>query len=245
MRDTSKFGLLSPMSVADMSRCMICSAKSYNACGALDQASLPRLAALAHLKTFKAGETLFYEGAAANTVYQLTSGQVRLTRDLRNGRRQIVGFKFEGDMIDQADGDHYSCSAEAISDVKACRFERNQFTALGAENPELARRLLQISSVELAEMQEHISALAQPAATNRLAAFLLLISHAAARHRRPDNPIELPMRRADIADFLGMAVETVSRSFTRLKDLGLINIEGTQLIRILDFAKLRDYDDKE
>lgn len=245
MTDVGRVAFSAPSGTPEFSRCLVCAARTHNACGAVDQSILPAFAALAHIQALRPGDTLFHEGASATSIYQVTFGTVRLTRNLRNGRRQVMGFKSLGDLILAPDGETFACNAEAVTPARVCRFDRKGFARFCGEYPALSRKLLQLSASDLAESQEQVAALTQAAATNRVAAFLLIVAHAAARHGQPDNPVELPMRRADIADYLGLAVETVSRCFTRLKDLGLIDLCSAQSVRVLDFAALRDFNEQD
>lgn len=229
----------------DSSRCLICSARNLNMCGALEQDELSKLSKLARCESFGSGEALFHQGDTANTVYNITDGAVRLSSTLKDGRRQVIGFLFSGDFIGFSDRLNYPWTAEAVRGAKVCRFGRNDIAKLGRELPKVEHRLLEMATSDIASAQEHITMLGQGSATEKLSAFLLMLSRKSAQRGGVANPIHLPMTREDIADYLGLAFETVSRCFTRLEDEGLIAMESTRVVRIKDAEALADYSEDE
>jgi CRP/FNR family transcriptional regulator len=229
----------------DVSRCMICSAKNLNMCGALEPEELSRLSKIARCETFGGSEALFHEGDKAGTVYNVTDGAIRLSTMLKNGRRQVVGFMFTGDFIGFPDGDAYPWTGEAVRGAKVCRFSRADLARVVADFPQVEHRLLEMATADLSSAQEHILMLGQSSAAEKVSAFLLMVSRKSARRGGIANPVHLPMTREDIADYLGLAFETVSRCFTRLESSGLITVESTRVIRINDFDALADFSDDD
>lgn len=218
--------------IADDNPCAACSARRLSVCGVLADTGLRRLNDTADHVTFRAGEILVREGDPASCLFNITEGAVRVHKLLADGRRQIVGFLFPGDFLGLATGDRYAFSAEAISGGGACRFEKKTYRKVLAELPELERALLDRASSELKAAHDQMLLLGRKTATERLASFLIDL---AARDRRAGGEgrvIGLPMTRAEIADYLGLTTETVSRITSRLKSRGVIRLLSMHSLRI-------------
>ena len=229
----------------DASRCLICSAKALNMCGSLEPEELSRLSQIARCESFGNGEALFHEGDPAKTVYNITDGAIRLSTSLKNGRRQVVGVLFTGDFIGFSDRESFPWTGEAVRGAKVCRFSRADLARITTEFPKVEHRLLEMATADIASAQDHIVMLGQGSAAEKVSAFLLALSRKSAKRGGIENPVHLPMTREDIADYLGLAFETVSRCFTRLENEGLIAIESTRVVRIKDFEALADFSDDE
>lgn len=213
------------------SPCDGCSARSLSVCGVLTDAGIARLNAISDHRDFVAGEVLAREGDSATQLFNITAGAVRVHKLLPDGRRQIVGFLFAGDFLGLATGDRYAFSAEAITAGSACRFSRKAYRQQLAEMPGLEAALLDRTASELRAAQDQMLLLGRKTAIERFASFLLDLS---ARDRRGGGEgleIQLPMTRAEIADYLGLTTETISRVTSRLK--------ARQVIRLLTLHSLR------
>ena len=202
--------------------CNGCGARAFSVCSSLGDEDLVRLDAIAERITAPAGQALARQGERADHVFNLTSGSARVFKLLPDGRRQIIGFLFAGDFIGLAGGDDYAMSVEAIEDVSVCRFRRSDYRALAHERPALESALLDRVMHELAAAREQMLLLGRKTALERIASFLNDI-----RSRDPSRPtgqdiVRLPMTRAEIADYLGLTIETVSRGLTRLQSAGVI-----------------------
>jgi CRP/FNR family transcriptional regulator len=171
---------------------------------------------------FAPGEVFRHEGDPPDYLFNITSGAVKLFKLLPDGRRQIVGFLTVGDFVGFGRADAAPASAEAITPVRLCRFERSRFRALLDAHPALERCLLAVASDEIAAAQEHMMLLGRLTAEERVGRFLLARAVSSQRMGSSDQGFELPMTRGDIADYLGLTTETVSRVFTRLRQKGLI-----------------------
>ncbi|MDP1631017.1 MAG: helix-turn-helix domain-containing protein [Caulobacter sp.] len=212
--------------------CHDCAARQLSVCGVLGDEGLRRLDQLAEHETFSARDILVREGDPAVHLFNITAGAVRVYKLMSDGRRQIVGFLFPGDFLGLATGDRYPFSAEAISAGTACRFSRKSYRKLLAELPDLEAALLERTSDELAAAHNQILLLGRKTAVERLATFL---ADLAARGRRAGGDgkiVHLPMTRAEIADYLGLTTETVSRVTTRLKTRGVIRLLTLHSLRI-------------
>jgi CRP-like cAMP-binding protein len=162
--------------------------------------------------SFPRDAEIYRESNPANYLYKVISGTVRTFKALSNGRRQIRAFYLPGDIFGVETGEKHAFSAEAITDAKLVVIERKVVVALAARDNDVARQLWSLTSRELRHAQDHVLLLIQ-SAQERVAGFLLEMAN-----RVPaGNEIELPMPRQDIADYLGLTIETVSRMMTHLE----------------------------
>jgi CRP/FNR family transcriptional regulator len=209
-------------------------------CAALAPDELVSLEELAQQVTVPARTTMFLQGEEADAVYNITRGVVRLYKLLPDGRRQIVGFALPGDFLGLAMGERHPFSADAIEDVIACRFARSAFSALLDAKPHLLRRLHEFATHELTLAQDQMMLLGRRTAEERLVMFLLGMRDRWAKVGPLSVTVRLPMTRQDIADFLGLTIETVSRTFTKLARDKVILIvpDGVRLMRMDRLAAL-------
>jgi CRP/FNR family transcriptional regulator, anaerobic regulatory protein len=206
-------------------------------CRGLARQAASRIVAVSTLQKAPAGETLFAEGDEADGVYEVVSGMLRLYKLLLDGRRQITGFLSAGQILGLAPEGAHVYSAEAINDVTLCRYPRAGFDRLIDEVPGLARRLLAVTSHELRAAQDQMLLLGRKAAAEKVASFLLLM----ADQQGSDDEISIPMARSDIADYLGLTTETVSRTFTKLKTEELIALPTPNRVEIRDRDQLEGF----
>ncbi len=220
--------------------CQACGIRSVSICACLALEELALLDALAHPVSFGAKETIFVQGQPAEAVYNITAGTVRLYKLLPDGRRQIVGFALPGDFLGLAMRDAFGFSADAIDTVSACAFLRSAYSALVDAKPHLLRRLHDYATHELTLAQEQMLLLGRRNAEERLVCFLLTMRERWAKLGRASATIALPMSRQDIADFLGLTIETVSRTFSKLARNRKILIvpDGVRLLDIEGMANL-------
>jgi CRP/FNR family transcriptional regulator, anaerobic regulatory protein len=219
--------------------CQVCPGR-HNVCAAVRSSELDRLTAMRTAQTVAPGMTFVDEGEPALHVFTVTSGVVKLFKLMSDGRRQIVGFLVAGDVFGFVPGEKYTVSAEAVSPVGLCRFPRRQLERAFTEFPGVERQLLGVITRELAAAQDQMLLLGRKTAHERLASFLLSLSR---RQDNEDGSVDLPMTRTDIADYLGLTMETVSRVFTVLKGSGCIAAAGSGTIHILDADALAELAD--
>ncbi len=199
------------------------------------QAATP-LMAISSLHKKAAGETVFAEGDDADSVYEVVSGMVRLYKLLPDGRRLITGFLSAGHLMGLAPEGVCVYTAEALTEVTLCRYKRTAFERLIDEVPGFAKRLLAATSHELRAAQDQMLLLGRKAASEKLASFLIML----AEQQEDEDEIDVPMTRSDIADYLGLTIETVSRTLTKLRQDGLIALPNPTRIEILDREQLED-----
>jgi CRP/FNR family transcriptional regulator len=192
---------------------------------------------LGEVRLVERDQVIFSEGSTAVAVHRVISGVIRLYKLLPDGRRQIIGFLRAGDMMGLAVRDRHVYTAEAVVTATLRRIPRAHIDALMDEQPATARRLLAAMTTELMTAQDQMVLLGRKTAREKLASFLL--AHCG-RPTAQGRCIDLPMSRTDIADYLGLTMETVSREFTKLKTARLIRLLEGGKVELLDLDTLSD-----
>jgi CRP/FNR family transcriptional regulator/CRP/FNR family nitrogen fixation transcriptional regulator len=190
------------------------------------------------VRSLAACATLFREGDVARHLYEIVSGTLRLTRVLETGKRQVVAFAHPGDVVGFPAGGLHHADCEALTDVTVIAHRRSALEDAGRD-PALHRRLQTAALTEISRLQDHLLMLARKGATGKLAGFL---SELADRQGAPEPrgiDVSLEMPRADVADYLCLSPETVSRTLTRMSDEGLILRDGATRLIVTDRAGLR------
>jgi CRP-like cAMP-binding protein len=175
--------------------------------------------------TFGRNVEIYGENEPAEYLYKVVSGTVRTYKVLTDGRRQIGAFYFPGDMFGLETGDEHTFSAEAIVDSKVLVIRRTALIEAASRDNDLARQLWTLTGRELQRVQDHIMLLIKTA-QERVAGFLLEMAERASG----GNALELPMSRQDIADYLGLTIETVSRTLTQLENAAAIEVPTSRRI---------------
>lgn len=207
-------------------------------CAALGDEDIAALEAIMTSRKLQANDMLVEEGEPKKRVFSLTSGMLRLYTSLPDGRRQIAGFLLPGDFVGLADDETYSQSAEAVVPSVLCAFSAREMEGLMEKFPKLKERLYQMTRAALRSARDNQLVLGRLAPVEKLASFLLILSSRIAKHGGQANPVHLAMNRTDIADYLGLTIETVSRSFTKLKAQGLIHLVDANTVEILSRRSL-------
>ena len=174
-------------------------------------------------------------------MFNVTEGNVKIYQLLDDGRIQIIGFLYPGDFFGTYSNNKYNYSAESIGNLKTCVFDQKILDKYLDENPVLAKELLNQTSFELTLAQDRITVLGKLKAIERIARFLLNIAEQRKRIGWQNNPISLPMTRQDIADYLGLTIETVSREFSNLKSSNVIKFISSKQIYLNDIKNLESY----
>jgi CRP/FNR family nitrogen fixation transcriptional regulator len=183
---------------------------------------------------FKRNAAVFNEGDTARHVYKVVSGAIRTCRVLLDGRRQIADFYLPGDFFGLDWQSAHGFTAEAIADAVVVSYPRAQLELEAETQPAMQRLLIGILAKGLSATQNHVVMLGRQTAQERLAWFLLRLMQ-----RSDDNPnLDLPMSRLDIADYLGLTIETVSRGISQFKRRQLIAVSGTHQVMLKDVEAL-------
>jgi len=185
-------------------------------------ASLPKPddGAIGMRRTLHRGEEVFADGDPCSCFYKVVSGTVRTVKLLADGRRQIDDFHLAGDVFGLESGEVHRFTAEAVSDVVLVAYRRNRFSDLVKSDPVFGEQLMSSTLKSLDRAHEHLVVLGRKTALERMASFLLDLARRMARGDR----VDLPMQRTDIADHLGLTIETVSRTLTQMVRDGLIRL---------------------
>ena len=220
--------------------CKSCEVRHKGMCGALNSMELTLLSKHTRQVTQPAGEELVGESTDIDAYDNIMRGVVKLSKTLEDGRQQIVGLQFAPDLVGRLYASESPLTAQAASDVDVCRVPRTILERLIDGNPELRKRLMDQSLRELDEARDWMVTLGRKTASEKVASLLLLI----ATHLDPDaggerRVFDLPVSRLDIADYLGLTIETVSRQLSKLKREKIITITANRHIEVLSFARLR------
>ncbi|BAV51112.1 Crp/Fnr family transcriptional regulator [Mesorhizobium loti] len=219
--------------------CQSCEARHRGVCGALEPEQLVELARTSSRRGVQPGIELVGDAEAVECYSNVLSGVVKLTKSLPDGRQQIVGLQFAPDFLGRPFKAESSINADAATEVSLCSFPKTVVERMMKDTPELEHRLLEQALNELDEARSWMVALGRKTASEKVASFLLMI----ARNIDPATDAgpmsyDLPLTRADIADFLGLTIETVSRQLTRLRAEGVIRIENHRHIIVDGLSRL-------
>ncbi len=218
-----------------IAHCERCGVRARSVCASLPDGDLVRLASISTVRQCGPGEVIMMEGEPAGAFHNITEGFVRLHKALPDGREQVTGFARAGDFLGLAAEDNYGVTATAIGKVTTCRFPRDQFRRLMHAVPALEDRLLAVASHELVIAQERMLLLGRKTARERVASFLLDLAPPCGEKAM----IQLPMTRTDIADYLGLTIETVSRTLSALRREKRIEIKMASQVILLDHEGLK------
>jgi CRP/FNR family transcriptional regulator len=219
--------------------CGTCGSRVTGLCRPLDPAALDEVLVDSEQRAVAAREILFHEGDTAGHVFTLVQGTAKLTRLMADGREQVLGFRFAGDVLGYTATTAYPFAAQLLTPGTVCRLDRKRLDLLLRRFPALERRFLDLCVQELAATQEQLVTVGRRTAEARLAAFLLLLAEAGHRRHHVGPVLDMPMTRADIADFLGLTLETVSRSFTAFRRRGWIREPSHGRVELLERARLQ------
>ena len=223
---------LRPNNDIGITRCNVCKIRSYSFCRCLKDEQLKIFSEISSERIYKNKENIFLQQETSTNLYNITQGNIKIYHLLSDGRIQIIGFLYPGDFFGSYKLGRYNYSAEAIGEVKLCVFKQEVLDKYLGKNMNLAKELLHMISHELTLAQDRIGVLGKMNANERMARFILNISNQRARIGWQDNPISLPMTRQDIADYLGLTLETVSREITKLKTSNIIKVISSKQLFI-------------
>lgn len=178
--------------------------------------------------TFRRGQEVFAQESPAESCYRLVTGAVRTVVLLEDGRRQVTEFLLAGDLLGFDAAGTHDVSAEAVTDSVLRRYRRREIEALANDHGALARYLRHLAARRIREARGHILLLGRTTATERVASFLLEIGRRA--QPGPAGHIAVPMTRTDIADHLGLTLETVCRVFSQLRREGAIEVGRGEVV---------------
>jgi CRP/FNR family transcriptional regulator len=218
--------------------CATCPVRSHNVCQPLDRDRQEAL--YESQQTWRPGEYLYRAGDPLGPIFKIVHGVIAVSKRLPDGRRQVLDFFFPGELCGYLEtAGHYTFEGQALTQVTTCVFSRARFKAFTEAHDDLTEIVRATLAWKLESISHHAAVLGQLSAVERLATFLGWLD---ARCGRPDlkpHALPLPMTRDDIADYLGVRMETVSRAFSELKRRQIIRIAETT-VSILDPARLAE-----
>jgi CRP-like cAMP-binding protein len=193
------------------------------------------------LRSVRAQDVLFFEDDDVTSIYEVVEGVFRTTKIHTDGRRQIPAFAFPGDLIGFGHGERYRFDCDALTPAKVRPISRHALLSAVKTRPVLAEKLLSAAADQIANMHDLSMILCRKSALERVASFLCAV------HERTGarGLIRLPMSRSDIADHLGLTIETVSRNVSKLKQRDIIELANPSSIRVLDLRRLRHAAEEE
>lgn len=221
--------------------CQACEARHRGVCGALDAQQLVTLSKFSSKQRADPGEELIGESEAVETYSNVLSGVVKLTKTLSDGRQQIVGLQFAPDFLGRPFKEESEIEAEAATEVLLCSFPKSTIERMMRESTALEHKLLEQTLRQLDEARSWMVTLGRKTAGEKVASFLLLIARYIDPTADPNTvsrSFDLPLTRADIADYLGLTIETVSRQLTKLRSEGVIQIENNRHVTVENMARL-------
>jgi CRP-like cAMP-binding protein len=195
---------------------------------------LAQIAGFGRTEVFRTGSTIYSQEDPAHSVYQVTAGLIRTTKLTSDGRRVVRGFYAPGDIFGMESSGIYTGSAEAVCDTYLIRFDRTRLEMLAAVDSTVGHELLSWLLLNSDRIAQRLLLLGRGHANEKVAYFLLDLADRLAVGRR----LEVLMSRSDIGDYLGLSSETVSRTFTALREQGLIALDGRAVI-LLNIGALR------
>jgi len=219
--------------------CQSCEARHQGICGALSSEQLLTLSQHTRRVKREAGEELLADAEPITSYGNVLRGVVKLSKVLEDGRQQVVGLQFAPDLLGRLFASESRVTAEAASDVELCVVPKTALEQLVRDNPALEHRVTLQALRELDEAREWMVTLGRKTAAEKVASFLYLIASHIDPTKDSVATFDLPLSRADIGDFLGLTIETVSRQMSKLKADGVIEIENYRHISVPDLARLR------
>jgi CRP/FNR family transcriptional regulator, anaerobic regulatory protein len=220
--------------------CSACEARHGGVCAALSAGQLIDLNRTSTKRHFEAGSEVIGQGEQTAGYSNILHGVVKLSKMMADGRQQIVGLQFAPDFMGRPFLKESSLTAEAATDVEVCAFPRASFDRLVGETPDLEHKLHEQALKELDEAREWMLTLGRKTAQEKVASFLYLIATHIDPMQAFKKTFDLPLSRADIADFLGLTIETVSRQMTKLRKENVIVIENNRHVIVPDEKRLRN-----
>ena len=223
-----------------MTACDTCVVRNRAICSALDAGELAALNSISRRRSLSPGESLMWEGEDSILVANVIDGVLKLSTGTEDGREQIVGVVYPSDFIGRPFGSTTGHGVTALTEAQVCVFTRRDFDAFAREHPALEHKLLQRTLGELDRTRRWMLLLGRKSAGERVASFLLEMSERLVEqgcqgtHEHPLARFTLPFSRQQVADVLGLTIETVSRQFTRLKSEGLIDLPSRREVAIVD-----------
>lgn len=227
-----------------MTSCDQCVVRNRAICAALDQHEVEALNAIGRRRNLAVGEALLWEGDEAVVVANVIEGVLKLSAGTEDGREQILGMAYPSDFVGRPYADGSGHGVTALTEARVCVFNRRDFERFAKDHPHLERKLLERTLDELDRSRRWMLLLGRKSASEKVASFLIEMDERTidpgckVDFMETERRLTLPFSRQQIADVLGLTIETVSRQFTRLKAEGIIDLPSPRDVLIRDRAAL-------
>jgi CRP/FNR family transcriptional regulator, anaerobic regulatory protein len=220
--------------------CKSCEARHGGICGALTAEQLTEINKHSTRKKISAGTEVIGQGEQVSSYSNILNGVVKLSMMMSDGRQQIVGLQFAPDFMGRPFVQESSLTAEAATDTELCSFPKHILERMVNGAPDMEHRLLEQTAKELDEARGWMLTLGRKSAKEKVASFLYLIASHIDPNSEQKSSFDLPLTRADIADYLGLTIETVSRQMTKLRKEGIIRLENNRHVICPDLDRLNE-----
>lgn len=222
-----------------MNACMQCLVRNRAICSSLDSVELDALNQIGRKQTIKRGQVLIWEGDESLLVANVIEGVLKLSTATADGREQIVGVVYPSDFIGRPFGQNSQYTVTALTDARVCTFTRTAFDGFARKHPDLEHKLLERTLTELDRARAWMLLLGRKSAGERVSSLLLEMSRRLADFSCTGSAdglerFELPVDRQQMADLLGLTIETVSRQITRLRSANVIDTPDRRSVVILN-----------
>jgi CRP/FNR family transcriptional regulator len=222
--------------------CGDCPIRHRAVCARCETDELALLEQIKYYRSYQAGQTIVWSGDRMDFVASVVTGIATLTQTMEDGRRQMVGLLLPSDFVGRPGRNVAAYDVTATTDVVMCCFRKKPFEDLMGRTPHIAQRLLEMTLDELDAAREWMLLLGRKTAREKIASLLAIIARrdASLNLKRTGGPmaVDLPLTREEMADYLGLTLETVSRQISALKREGVINLEGKRHVTIPNFDRL-------
>jgi CRP/FNR family transcriptional regulator, anaerobic regulatory protein len=223
-------------------RCGDCPIRHRAVCARCDSDELESLDAIKYYRSFEAGQTVIWSGDRMDFVASVVSGIATLTQTLEDGSRQMVGLLLPSDFVGRPGRATAAYDVTATTDLVMCCFRKKPFEEMIASTPHLSQRLLEMTLDELDAAREWMLLLGRKTAREKIASLLAILARRDASLKAGARAcsFDLPLSREEMADYLGLTLETVSRQISALKREGIIALEGKRHIKVPDLDRLAE-----
>lgn len=219
-------------------KCSECPIRHRAVCARCDDDELAQLERIKHYRSFKAGQTIVWRGDDLTHVSSVVAGIATLSKTLDDGRMQMVGLLLPSDFIGRPGRETLDFDVTAASDVTLCSFERKPFERVLAETPHISQRLVEMAMDELDAARDWMVLLGRKTAREKLASFIQMLVQRSRIDSQSVPELVLPLTREEIASYLGLTLETVSRQFTQFRKDGIVEFKDRRNFSVLDHAGL-------
>ena len=235
------------MSIPDLAdmKCSACPIRHRAVCARCDTEELSRLEQIKSYRNFPAGSEILWRGEPLDYVASVVSGVASLSKTLEDGRTQMVGLLLPSDFIGRPGRSKFDFDVTATTDVTLCCFARGPFEALVVDTPHVAQRLMELALDELDAARDWMLLLGRKTAREKIATFLEMLARRSQMNTAEGGivasgaALHLPMTRDQIANYLGLTLETVSRQFSALKREGIIDVTDRRSVKVLNLERLQ------